>query len=126
MSEQTDYQRGLKEGARDALLEEHTARLNSINGSIERHAKSNEDLTKAVNNGLSKLTQEIQVMQVEARVREERVKAVADTLAAENERRRVALADEGGRWTLRANKSTVASAAAAFFFALATIYLSFH
>lgn len=114
MSELTDYQRGLQEGARDALLEEHTARLNKINGSVERHAKSNESLARTVQVGFDKVASEIRTMQEEARLDRERVKVAAETLAAETERRRKELeaanSDESGAWSLRANKATVISA----------------
>lgn len=114
MSELTDYQRGLQEGARDALLDEHTSRLNKINGSVERHAKSNEDLARTVRQGFDKVASEIRTMQEEARLDRERVKVAADTLAAETERRRKELEDASsgtsGAWSLRANKATVISA----------------
>ena len=112
MSELSDYQRGLQEGARDALLEEHTARLNKINGSVERHAKSVEALTRNMVQGFEKLASEIRTMQEEARLDRERVRVAADTLAAETERRRKELEDAtshvSGRWSLRSDKASVA------------------
>jgi hypothetical protein len=87
VSELTDYQRGLKEGARDALLEEHTARLNKINGSVERHAKSNEVLAREFKTGMALLAEEIRDMKEEARAREIAVRVAAETLATETARR---------------------------------------
>jgi hypothetical protein len=115
MEPQTDYQRGLQEGARDALIEEHTKRLNRINGSVERHAIA-----------VEKLSGEIRELREEARRREEAVKVAASTLAEETERRRAALAEDSGRWSLLANKSTFFTGGLAVFFAAATLYLSFH
>lgn len=126
MSELSDYQRGLAEGARDALLGEHTQRLNKINGSVERHAKSVEALTRETRSGFEKLASEIRTMQEDARLDRERVKVAAQTLAAETERRREALADRGGTWSLRANKATVVSVAAAVLFGVVSLYLALH
>ena len=114
-AELTDYQRGLKEGRVDALLDEHTSRLNKINGSVERHAVAVEQLAS-----------EIRQLRDEARLREDAVKVAAATLAEETERRRAALADTGSRWSLRANKSSVISTFFAIAFAAATLYLSLH
>lgn len=135
--ELSDYQRGLKQGAVDALLSEHTARLNKINGSVERHAKSNENLTKEMRVGFEKLAGEIRTMQEEARLDRERVKVAAETLARETERRRAAIEEEkqaaeeekqasSGAWLLRANKATVASAIVAFLAVAGSLYFALH
>jgi hypothetical protein len=130
VSEASDYQRGLKEGRVDALLEEHTFRLNKINGSIERHAKSNETLAREFKNGFDKLATEMRVMQEEARARELAVRVAAETLATETERQRqevetarieraAALEVLPRKWTVRANKATVLGA----FLTLVTIFV---
>jgi septal ring factor EnvC (AmiA/AmiB activator) len=125
-----DYERGKKEGRVDALLEEHTARLNKINGSVERHAKSVETLAKQVNLGFEKLASEIRTMQEEARIREAKVSTAAETLAVETERRRKQLADDLATpvrtWGIRGSKASVTGAfvtAASF---VTAIYFAFH
>jgi hypothetical protein len=120
------YQRGLKEGALIARVDGVEASIKRINGSIERHADSVDALARIVNAGLEKVTGEIRKMQVDAQLRDAAVKVAADTLAVETERRRAALADEGGRWSLRANKWNVVSGFLAIVFAAATLYLSLH
>lgn len=137
MSSISDYERGVKEGRVNALLDEHTSRLNKINGSIERHAKSNESLAKSFSVGFEKLTAEMRKMQEEARARELAVKVAAETLAAETERRRIeeerlreeraqALEVPARAWIVRANKATVVSTIVAFVLALITLYITFH
>lgn len=124
MTELSDYQRGLAEGARDALLGEHTKRLNKINGSVERHAQSVEQLTRTTQQGFEKLASEIRTMQEEARLDRERVRVAADTLAAETERRRKELEDASSPWSLRANKAAVVSVLIAALLGVATLYLA--
>lgn len=120
MAEPT-YEQGLKEGRVDALLDEHTQRLNKINGSVERHAKSVEGLTKQMTVGFEKVATEIRTMQEEARIREATVKVAAETLAVETERRRGeeerlrkeradALEAPVRAWDIRANKASVTGA----------------
>jgi hypothetical protein len=120
MAEST-YEQGLKDGRVDALLEEHTARLNKINGSVERHAKAVEGLAKSVSVGLEKLGSEIRTMQEQARARELAVEVAAETLAksetnrrTEEERVRIeraeALAVPVRAWEIRANKASVTGA----------------
>jgi hypothetical protein len=127
MSEMTDYDRGLREGRVDALLEEHTLRLNKINGSVERHAKSNETLAKEMKSGFDKLAAEMRTMQEEARARELAVQVAADTLAKETERRReeLASAGESSRWRFTRGQQIFAAfvSVAAL---LVTVYLSTH
>lgn len=107
----SDYERGKKEGRVDALLDEHTVRLNKINGSIERHAESNERLANAMKTGFDKLAGEMRVMQEEARARDLAVDVARETLAKETERRREELAASAetvtGTWSLRSNKAQV-------------------
>jgi septal ring factor EnvC (AmiA/AmiB activator) len=104
---ESDYERGVKEGRVNALLDEHTSRLNKINGSVERFSKSHESLAKAISVGLEKLAAEMRVMQEEARARELAVKVAADTLAKETERRRQALEVPVRNWSIRSNKAAV-------------------
>ena len=119
---ESDFERGVKEGRVNALLDEHTGRLNKINGSIERFSKSHESLAKAISVGLEKLAAEMRVMQEEARARELAVKVAAETLAKETERRRLdaekvrqeraaALEAPVRKWGLRANKASIFYAA---------------
>jgi hypothetical protein len=135
--ELSDFQRGLKEGARDARLDEAFVRLNKINGSIERHAKSNEALTQAMNVGFDKLATEMRQMQEEARARELAVKVAAETLATETERRRAeeerlreeraeALQAPARTWGLRASKASVIYGLVAFVLGIYTVYGIFH
>jgi septal ring factor EnvC (AmiA/AmiB activator) len=130
-----DYERGKKEGRVDALLEEHTARLNKINGSVERFSKSHDNLAKSVSVGFEKIASEIRTMQEEARLREERVKVAAQTLAAENERRRFAeaaqrteheakMAEPVRAWGIRANKATVLLGCITVALTIVSIYLA--
>lgn len=125
MSE-TPYERGLKEGALGARLDGQDARLDKINGSIDRFVASNLHLTN-----------EIQKMQEEARARELRDQVAKSTLAAETirladvaERERIARAQAleipVRTWSLRADKATVISVVAATGFAASTIYFSLH
>jgi len=90
----SDYERGLKEGRVDALLEEHAKHLNAINGSIERFIIMGGNWTDA-----------LRTMQEEARADRLEVKVTADTLAKETERRRIELSDAEDtsirRFTLR-------------------------
>lgn len=126
MSSLTDYERGREEGRVNALLDEHTQRLNKINGSVERHAKSVEALTRTTNAGFEKLAGEIRTMQEEARLDRERVKVAAQTLAQETERRRKELVaaseTQSGTWLLRANKATVVSVLVAVGAVAASVY----
>jgi predicted nucleic acid-binding Zn-ribbon protein len=75
-----EYERGKREGRVDALLEEHTVRLNKINGSVERAAIASE-----------KLIEQVRRLGDEATLREERTKAAAEALAAVTEQKRAAL-----------------------------------
>lgn len=131
------YEQGLKEGRVDALLEEHTARLNRINGSVERHAKSNETLAKEMKSGFEKVAAEMRTMQEEARARELAVKVAAETLATETERRRAeeerarieraqALEVPVRAWNLRANRATVVGGVVTAALGISTTYLAFH
>lgn len=88
MTELSDYERGVKEGRVDALLDEHTARLNKINGSIDRFSKSHENLAKAISVGLEKVASDLRQLQEEARARELAVEVARKTLAEETDRRR--------------------------------------
>jgi chemotaxis response regulator CheB len=103
----------MREGRVDALLEEHTSRLNKINGSVDRFAKSNEDMTKAMREMQEKLHDSIRGIEEQMRLDAERVKVAAETLATETERRREELADSvvatTSRWSLRSNKASVIS-----------------
>lgn len=78
----SEFERGLKEGRIDAMLAEHTAHLERINGSIERFASSNEGIAS-----------ELRAVQEQLRLAAERVVVAANTLATETERRRAELAD---------------------------------
>ena len=124
----TDFQRGLKEGRVDALLEEHTLRLNKINGSVERFAKSNEVLVKAMRDMHEKLDTKLRNIEEQMRLDAERVKVAADTLAAETERRReelaTSLATTSTTWSLRSNKASVVYVFVAFVSVVTAIYLA--
>jgi hypothetical protein len=128
MAELTEYERGLKEGRVDALLDEHTQRLNKINGSVERFAKSNEEMAKALREGLELQARELRKLQEEGRARDLAVKVAADTLATETERRREELATAAAgtttAWSLRSNKATVIYAVAAIILGIAAIYFA--
>ena len=87
----SDFDRGKKEGRTDALLAEHTARLDAINGSIEQSASAIEALTKTVRDWSAKLSDAIRTLQEEGRLAEERVNVAAATLAADAARRRIEL-----------------------------------
>jgi septal ring factor EnvC (AmiA/AmiB activator) len=136
MAEPT-YEQGLKEGRVDALLEEHTARLNKINGSVERHAKSVENLAKSVREGFDKVATEMRDAAEAARARDLAVEVAAETLAKETERRRVeaesvrveraeALNVPVRTWNLRANKATVLGIAITVVSTVAALYFAFH
>lgn len=115
--------RGLKEGRTDALLEEHTARLDRINGSIDRHALAMEKLTAVVHDGYEKLDDAIRTMQEEARAAVLAVEVSRATLAKETERRRVALADEGATVDRKFSKrQRLAMLAVALAAVLVTVY----
>lgn len=133
----SEYERGKKEGRVDALLDEHTARLNKINGSVERFSKSHDNLAKSVSVGFEKVASEIRTLQEEARLREERVKVAATTLAAENERRRfeeaaqrteheAKMAEPVRAWDIRANKATVLLGVLTVLMTVLSIYLASH
>jgi septal ring factor EnvC (AmiA/AmiB activator) len=133
----SEFERGRKEGRVDALLEEHTARLNKINGSVERHAKSNETLAKEMRAGFDKVATVIASMQEDARARELAVTVAAETLATETERRRAdeerlrqeradALEVPSRAWDIRANKASVVGGAVTLALGISTIYLAFH
>jgi hypothetical protein len=137
VAEMSEYERGVKEGRVEALLDEHTARLNKINGSIDRFSKSHDNLAKAVSVGIEKLASEMRTMQEDARLREAAVKVAADTLATETERRRVeeerlrkeradALEVPVRAWGLRANKANVLGGSVTAASTLAAIYFAFH
>lgn len=91
MSAVSDFERGVKEGRTDALLDEHTARLDAINGSIGRFSTTVEALAKNVREGLEKVSSAVRTLQEEGRLAEERVNVAAKTLAAEAERHRAEL-----------------------------------
>lgn len=120
MATSPDYERGLKEGRIDALLEAHTTHLARINGSIERAA----DASLAAAESTRVLAGEIRTMAEQQRLAAERVKVAADTLATETERRRKELADsaETGdrRWGRRERLAALALTVAV---ALATLYV---
>jgi secreted Zn-dependent insulinase-like peptidase len=97
-----DYESGFKQGRIDALLEEHTARLDGINGNIERFAESNDALAD-----------EIRTVQEQLRIAAERVVVAASTLAAETERRREALATTDRTFDRRHAMAALVIAAAA-------------
>ena len=102
-----EYERGRV----DALLEEHTARLNKINGSIEHHARSNEDLARAISTGLERVGNEMRKIQEEVRARDLAAEVAKKTLAAETERRRKELSDlvdaNSNRWSVLDHKAGV-------------------
>lgn len=109
----SEYERGKLEGRNEARMDEAFTRLNKINGSVERHAKSNEALAREMKAGFESIAGEIRNMQEEARIREASVKVAAETLAKETERRRVEEEVPVRAWNLRANKATVISVAIA-------------
>lgn len=130
-----DYERGKKEGRVDALLEEHTARLNKINGSVERFSKSHDNLAKSVSVGFEKVASEIRTMQEEARLREARVSVAAETLAKETERRRIEeerlrveraaeLAVPASIWGVRSSKAAVVFGLATLVLTVVSLYLA--
>jgi len=133
MENLTDYERGMKEGRIDALLDEHTARLNKINGSVDRFAKSNEKLVETMREdaagtrtALDLLSSAMRTMQEEGRARDLAVQVAADTLAKETERRREELATTAATtsttWSLRSNKASVAYLLIALVAVLLTFY----
>lgn len=135
MNELSEYERGKLEGKTEARLDANDKRFDKINGSVERHAKSVEALTRAMQQGFTDVASEIRTMQEEARQRERDVKVAADTLAAEDKRRReqdellreeraLALEVPVRAWNLWANKATVVSVLFALLFGLATLYLA--
>lgn len=136
-NELSDYQRGMKEGRVDALLDEHTQRLNKINGSIERHAKSNENLAKEVRQTRQEIFDQLREMNEAARARDLAVQVAKETLEKETERLRIeaerlrteraqALEVPVRAWGLRANKATVVYGLVAAVLALYTLYGIFH
>jgi len=80
-TEREILERGKREGRIDATIENHTAHLTRINGSIDRFATE-----------LRTVVTEIRSLKEDARLAFERVKVAADTLATETERRREELA----------------------------------
>ena len=140
MSTLTEYERGKEEGRVTALLDEHTQRLNKINGSVDRFAKSNETLAKTMRDDASKtrdaldlLSSALRTMQEEGRARDLAVQVAADTLAKETERRRVeedrlrieratALEAPARTWDIRASKASVIY----LFIALAAIVVTIY
>jgi hypothetical protein len=87
----SDYDRGLKEGRIDALLESHTKGIARINGSIERFAQSVEALEAAVIEGLEKLSSAVRTLQEQGRAAALAVQVAAETLEADAARRRLEL-----------------------------------
>ena len=86
-----DYDRGLKEGRIDALLESHTKGITRINGNIERFAKSIETLEATVNEGMEKLSSAVRTLQEQGRAAALAVQVAAETLEADAARRRLEL-----------------------------------
>jgi len=142
MSTLTEYERGKEEGRVNALLGEHTARLNKINGNIERFAKSNETLAKTMREDATKtrealdlLSSALRTMQEEGRARDLAVTVAAETLAKETERRRIeedrlrieratALEAPARTWDIRASKASVIYLFIALASIIATIYFA--
>jgi methyl-accepting chemotaxis protein len=87
-SHESEFDRGLKEGRIDALLQAHSEHLGRLNGNVEKFGLSNEALAAAIR----ELASEIRTLQEEGRLAEERVNVAATTLARETERRREELA----------------------------------
>lgn len=113
MSEETSREavaRGRKEGRDDAKLEEHGARLDRINGSIDATKEALTALKAEVHrlggdterslikleddlsNKLDHLASDIRTLNEGQRLRDERVIVAADVLKSETERRREELA----------------------------------
>ena len=88
----SDFDRGKKEGVTEALLAEHTARLDAMNGNIARFAAANETLSKWTRDGFTKLESAVREIQEDMRSAALALKVTADTLATETERRREELA----------------------------------
>jgi sirohydrochlorin ferrochelatase len=130
-------ERGRKEGRIDATLEQHGKAIARINGSIERFAKTNEQLTETVRQGLAELSDGLRRMQEQGRARDLATKVATETLAKETERlRREAEAQRVERasalevpvrtWSLRSNKATVFYVFVALVAVLASIYFGTH
>jgi hypothetical protein len=103
-------ERGKKEGRIDALLEEHSAHLAKINGSVADAAKALDGLSTEIHTlsrdsqraldaverelraALRLLGDDIRTLNEELRLRDERVSVAAGVLAKETERRREELA----------------------------------
>jgi len=127
-TKQETFKRGQDQGKTDALLIEHSAHLAKINGSVERAAKAEEALTVEIHKlgvetrqSLEKIEDElrsairavasdVRTLNEDARLRDERVKVAADTLATETERRREELASAGAShaWEFTKRQQTAA------------------
>ena len=137
MTELSEFERGVKEGARDARLDEAFVRLNKINGSVERHAKSVESLAKEVRLARQGTLDKLSEMNEAARARDLAVKVAKDTLEKETERLRIeaerlreeraqALEAPSRTWGLRASKASVIYGLVAFVLGTYTIYGILH
>ena len=133
----TDFERGVKEGARDARLDEAFVRLNKINGSVERHAKSVETLAKDVRQTRQEIIDQLREMNEAARARDLAVQVAKETLEKETERIRIeaerlreeraqALEIPARTWGLRASKASVIYGLVAFVLGTYTIYGILH
>jgi len=131
------YERGLKDGAANARLDEAFIRLNKINGNIERHAETSEQLAKEVRQTRQEIFDELRKMNSAAEARDLAVRVAKETLEKETSRlaaqaeslreeRALALELPVRTWSLRADKATVISVVAATGFAASTIYFSLH
>jgi len=137
VTELSEFERGVKEGARDARLDEAFVRLNKINGSVERHAKSVESLAKEVRLARQGTLDKLSEMNEAARARDLAVKVAKDTLEKETERLRIeaerlreeraqALEAPSRTWGLRASKASVIYGLVAFVLGTYTIYGILH
>jgi hypothetical protein len=125
MTEQppSDFERGRKEARTDAILEEHSRHLATINGSIERAAAAMELVGRTNLN----LASEIRTLQEDSRLDRERVKVAAEVLAKETERRREALVEsvstDDRKFSKRERLVGLAISLAAI---IVTVYLATH
>lgn len=72
------FQRGVRQAEVDARLASHEARLNAINGSIERHARNAGALRDSVEAVDEKVDQVINTLNAQRAVEESRVKQLKD------------------------------------------------
>lgn len=110
----SEFERGVKEGRIDAKLEDHARHLETINGSVERSAAA-----------LENVVTEVRELRVAFETQVRTAKLVAETLAAETERRREALADtaitDDRQFTKR---QQIAGLALATITVIVTVYLA--